>query len=264
VIMVVRRLLLPFLLMSSIAAMATENASITFESSAQRTALIELYTSEGCSSCPPAETWLSRLVDSPQLWRDFVPVAFHVDYWDYLGWRDPWGKEQFSARQRAYAASWRSRTVYTPEYVLNGQEWRDWARRDQVPKTSPAQIGVLRVTSINNDEWRISFTPTAVGKAGYEAHLVWLVSGESSDVKAGENHGRTLHHDFAALSFTEGLLSREGEAFEGSLHSSKPTKPASGRLALAIWVTKAGELESIQATGGWLSKSPAARKDGAK
>ena len=63
-------------------------ASLTLSSQEQRTTLIELYTSEGCSSCPPADRWLSRLKDDPRLWKQIVPLAFHVDYWNYLGWRD--------------------------------------------------------------------------------------------------------------------------------------------------------------------------------
>src|SRR6059036_4275966 len=98
-------------------AVNAQNAPLTFQSSGKQPALIELYTSEGCSSCPPAETWLSRLKESPGLWRDFVPMAFHVDYWDYLGWRDPWAAQEFSDRQRAYAQSWRSRRIYTPGFV---------------------------------------------------------------------------------------------------------------------------------------------------
>ena len=77
-----------------------QSMPVIFKSSERRTALLELYTSEGCSSCPPAETWLSRLTDSPGLWKDFVPIGFHVDYWDHLGWRDKWGSKAFSERQQ--------------------------------------------------------------------------------------------------------------------------------------------------------------------
>src|ERR1043166_2523994 len=95
-------------------------ATIEFQSSGKQTALLELYPSEGCSSCPPAESWLSRLTKSSGLWKEFVPLAFHVDYWDNLGWPAPCAAGQFSDRQRAYAQSWHSRRIYTPEFVLNG------------------------------------------------------------------------------------------------------------------------------------------------
>src|SRR6266853_2095647 len=76
---------------------------ITFQSSETQTTLIELYTSEGCSSCPPAETWLSRLKESPALWKDFVPLAFHVDYWDYFGWRECRGSHSHFFRHESLA-----------------------------------------------------------------------------------------------------------------------------------------------------------------
>src|SRR5262245_59617138 len=72
-----------------------QNEPTVFQSAEQQTSLMERYTSEGCSSCPPAEEWLTKPTDSPRLWKHFVPVAFHVDYWDYLGWRDPWGNKQY-------------------------------------------------------------------------------------------------------------------------------------------------------------------------
>src|SRR5258708_5201471 len=101
-------------------SMNAQAEPLTFQSALEQTALLELYTSEGCSSCPPAETWLSRMKESPGLWKDFVPVAFHVDYWDYLGWRDLWATRGFSDRQRAYAGHWQSKSIYTPCFVLNG------------------------------------------------------------------------------------------------------------------------------------------------
>ena len=81
-----RILYVGFAVMSTAMANA---AALSFQSPVEQTTLVELYTSEGCSSCPPAESWLNGLKESPGLWKDFVPLAFHVDYWDDLGWRDP-------------------------------------------------------------------------------------------------------------------------------------------------------------------------------
>ncbi|MBA3608983.1 MAG: DUF1223 domain-containing protein [Chthoniobacterales bacterium] len=100
-------------------------ADVALESGPMRTHLLELFTSEGCSSCPPAEAWLSKLKDDPGLWRDFVPLAFHVDYWDRLGWRDPFASKIWTARQYEYSARWKSSNVYTPGFVLDGREWRN-------------------------------------------------------------------------------------------------------------------------------------------
>src|SRR3954462_6751955 len=87
---------------------------IVFESKPARAHLIELYTSEGCSSCPRAEEWMSGLKNQANLWRDIVPVAFHVDYWDRLGWRDPFASKLWTARQTEYSARWKTDSVYTP------------------------------------------------------------------------------------------------------------------------------------------------------
>ncbi len=86
----------------------------TFESGDTQSSLIELFTSEGCSSCPPAEKWISALKSSSDLWKKTVPVAFHVDYWDHLGWRDRFAKPEFTARQQRYAAAWGGDSVYRP------------------------------------------------------------------------------------------------------------------------------------------------------
>src|SRR5438034_11825938 len=88
----------------------------TFESGETQSTLIELFTSEGCSSCPPAEKWLSVLKSNPDLWKKIIPVAFHVDYWDRLGSRDRLAKPEFTSRQPRYAAAWGGDSVYTPGF----------------------------------------------------------------------------------------------------------------------------------------------------
>ncbi|MGZ3691649.1 MAG: DUF1223 domain-containing protein, partial [Pseudobdellovibrio sp.] len=86
----------------------------------QKPKLIELFSSEGCSSCPPAEESLAELVHHPLLWKSFVPVNFHVDYWNRLGWTDPYSKKLFTERQHDYARFWNTGTVYTPAFVVDG------------------------------------------------------------------------------------------------------------------------------------------------
>lgn len=241
------------LLLATLAHATTVVAAIQFQSAEQQTTLLELYTSEGCSSCPPAEKWLSRLTDSPRLWRDFVPVAFHVDYWDDLGWRDPWSAAHFSERQRKYGAAWHSRTIYTPEFVLNGKEWRNWAGRD-VPKSSTTNIGVISVSSTDTNTWVVRFLPTAGVQSNYQAHAVWLVSNVKSVVLAGENEGLTLKHDFVALTLAEASMVRQDDGLSSTLNLPVPAKAASGRLAIAVWITEQGKPEPIQATGGLITR----------
>ena len=251
-------------LLLGILAAATVNAPtavITFQSSETQTALLELYTSEGCSSCPPAEAWLSPLKESPRLWKDFVPLAFHVDYWDYLGWRDPWAARAFSDRQRTYAEHWRSESVYTPGFVLNGKEWRDWSSRRDVPKFSGASAGVLTVSSSDTNHWQVRFAPTLAGGVDYEVHAALLGCGLNSDVKAGENRGCRLNHDFVVLTVVKASLVRSGDIAQGGFALSVPRKTLESSLALAIWTTEGGRLAPLQATGGWLARPTPGRRD---
>src|SRR5579862_2415659 len=105
-------ILVCYMILAVLAGIAANAAPLQFQSSERQVALVELYTSEGCSSCPPAESWLSGLKEKPGLWSEFVPVAFHVDYWNSLGWRDKWSSQQYSDRQRDYAGVWGSGTIY--------------------------------------------------------------------------------------------------------------------------------------------------------
>ena len=228
-------------------------APIVFQSSTRQTALLELYTSEGCSSCPPAESWLSQLKQKPGLWSDFVPVAFHVDYWDYLGWRDKWASHEFSDRQRDYAQTWGTDTVYTPGFVLNGKEWRNWFGLRKVPTGSQTTAGVLRIVSEDANRWSVSFVPASSGASNYEVHAALLVSGVSSEVKRGENAGRHLLHDFAALTLLTQTLTPQNKGFQATFLIDTKKNLTEGRLALAFWTTHSGHLEPIQAVGGWLS-----------
>ncbi len=244
-----------YFVVAMFAAIGAKAAPVVFQSSERQTSLLELYTSEGCSSCPPAETWLSRLKASPGLWSDFVPVAFHVDYWNSLGWRDRWSNEQYSDRQRAYAKAWGSENIYTPEFVLNGREWSRSVWQRGVPPTSEADAGLLKVSSDDARRWRVSFVPGRQQESIYEVHAALLVSGVGSDVKAGENAGRQLNHDFAAIAFTELPLVSRSNVLESVFVLDSAQNKTDGRLALAVWITPNGKTEPLQATGGWLATS---------
>jgi hypothetical protein len=239
-----------------LAVCATAHAApIVFESSARRTALLELYTSEGCSSCPPAETHLSAWKNSADLWTKFVPVAFHVDYWNYLGWRDKLSDAQFSERQRSYAKLWSTESIYTPEFVLNGQEWHDWFGLRGAPGSTAEDAGKLRVSSEDGKHWQVNYVPPQNGTTNYEITVAELVSDLQSDVQAGENSGRHLRHDFAALSLATRPLVNHNSEFQGSFVVEPNLRGVDGRFALAVWITLPGQLEPLQATGGWLPSS---------
>lgn len=230
-------------------------APVQFESPARQTTLLELYTSEGCSSCPPAEAWLSKLKNTPGLWTNFVPVAFHVHYWDRLGWRDKLSDEQYSARQQAYAQLWSAQNIYTPEFALNGKEWRDWSGFRGVPPSSTSSTpGTLQVSSTDGRHWTAKFNPQDQTRRDYEVAAAVLISDLDIDVKSGENAGRHLQHDFAALSLITRPFTNQTNSLEAKFIVDDNPKAITGRLALAVWVTQSGKLEPIQATGGWLPK----------
>jgi hypothetical protein len=244
-----------FLLFMAMTSGAAHSAPIQFESPAHQTALVDLYTSEGCSSCPPAEAWLSKLKNAPGLWTNFVPIAFHVHYWDHLGWRDKLSDERYSARQQAYAQVWRAENIYTPEFVLNGKEWQNWSGFRGAPSSSSSSTpGTLRVSSIDGRHWLAKFSSVNQNKRDYEITAVVLVSDFGMDVKSGENAGRHLQHDFAAMSLITRPLVAQTNSLEANFIIDDKPKAISGRLALAVWVTQAGQLEPLQATGGWLAK----------
>lgn len=219
---------------------------IHFESRPNKTRLLELYTSEGCSSCPPAEAWLSRLQDSPRLWQDFAPLAFHVDYWDRLGWRDPYAAKAWTERQYRYSAAWRSGSVYTPGFVLDGREWHN----DGAPAAARELPGILRVAMANGVAVTAQFEPANDAARPLELHVARLGFGLFTQVKAGENRGRKLQHDFVVLALASAKMDAGRASL--SLAQSDAPLPPNGRTALVAWITTAGELEPLQATGGWI------------
>jgi hypothetical protein len=238
---VIRSLLALLAIASAVSAPAGE---VIFESKPARTHLIELYTSEGCSSCLTAEAWMTSLKTEPRLWQDFVPVAFHVDYWDHLGWRDPFAEKRWTERQTDYSLLWKRESVYTPAFALDGQEWHQGAL---TAATEPA--GILKVI-LNGDRLSATFKPAAAGVRRYDLHVAQLGFSMTADVTAGENNGRKLSHDFVVLGLST-------EAMKGGAKELKLTAPpmksnADPRTAIAAWVSEAGKLQPIQAVGGWL------------
>lgn len=215
----------------------------------EKTSLLELYTSEGCSSCPPAEAQFSRLKDSPGLWKQFVPIAYHVDYWNRLGWPDRFSSADWTARQQHYAALWRSDSIYTPAFVLNGKEMRGGV--GEIPPSQEA-AGVLSATSDDGKTWKIDFQPVEKSAAQWDVHVAQLGAGISSHVSAGENGGRTLTHDFVVLAQQNAPLQTSGDQASARLTITSPHETAP-RRAIAIWVTQQGELAAVQATGAWLA-----------
>jgi len=168
------------------------NAACEARSSAQRTRLVELYTSEGCSSCPPADEWLARFEPTVAL----IPLALHVDYWDDLGWRDRFGDARFGRRQRAQVELAGAASVYTPQVFVDGREWRAWYRGESMPGaaggTAPALH--LSVRTQVDGSLKLALDDDDAGGGDWQAYFALVEDGLSSTVHAGENRGRILRH----------------------------------------------------------------------
>ncbi len=178
------------------AAFAMPGACIA-QSGATQPPVIELYTSEGCSSCPPADQWLSGLKAQAAQGKAVVQ-AFHVGYWDYIGWVDRFAAPAYTTRQRQIAAANGQRGIYTPQLVRNGQDWRDYAR-------AFASAGEPGRASISlqggaGDAFEAMVTPAA-GVAAWSAYWTVTEHGHASKVKAGENAGENLRHDFVVRQY---------------------------------------------------------------
>lgn len=164
--------------------------------------VIDLYTSEGCSSCPPADKWLSGLKNDKAL-EGAVIQSFHVSYWDDLGWVDRFAKSEFNLRQRQVAAWQRSRSVYTPQIVNNGSDAPlrapfGFGSKPDAPKSSAAFDVVVKGEAKNSFVAEVTVGNTNEAWAAY-----WTVTehGHSSKVRAGENRGELLQHDYVVRQY---------------------------------------------------------------
>ena len=176
---------------------ADSGGSCTARSGATTPAVVELYTSEGCSSCPPADRWLSKLTTQ----RDVIALAFHVDYWDNLGWKDPFGSPAFTARQAQQQAVNGSRYSYTPQVTINGIDTRHWPSL-RAPITVPALASPVQV-QLSRDGDRYTAVVQAVAGTSVRFGAYWAVTENAlvSEVKRGENGGSTLAHDFVVRDY---------------------------------------------------------------
>lgn len=183
---------------------AAEQRSCTASSGAQKVALLELYTSEGCDSCPPADRWIRELPQKKLTADRVVPLAFHVDYWNHIGWVDPYAQRGFSERQRAQASRRRATFVYTPQFILNGQDYRRGLVFDdlasQVKTINQDKPGADLKLSLTRSAAALETTVDATLKNGAQRtaqlYIALYENKLSSRVSAGENRGRTLEHDF--------------------------------------------------------------------
>ena len=226
----------------------------TLESGNQQIQLIELYTSEGCSSCPAADRWMTGLLNDPDLWTRFVPVAFHVDYWDSLGWPDAFAKPEFSQRQRIYQLQRNIATVYTPGFVVQGKEWRGWFRNFERPSNPKQIVGNLSV-KLSESRAQVTFHPENSIENG-TLYFTRLGFGYERKISRGENAGKILKEDFIVLDFHQKPVSLENNQLSAEFELNRPETEPGIKLAAAAWISTQRNQSPMQAVGGWLSNRP--------
>ncbi len=192
--------------MIGLTALPAQAGGCVAESGPGTAALVELYTSEGCSSCPPADRWLSSLGARGYAPGSVVPLALHVDYWDYIGWKDPYARREFSLRQRKFSQLQRMAFVYTPQVLLQGRDFRGWgtkafdealARINAQPARASLKLEILAADGTGLEVEAAAglvqaSDDAALYVAAYQSRL-------ESRVGAGENRGRILTHDYVVL-----------------------------------------------------------------
>jgi hypothetical protein len=213
------------------AALCANAQTCSARSDASVTPVVELYTSEGCNSCPPADRWLSGL--KPE---KVVALAFHVDYWDGLGWVDRFASPAYTQRQSRQQAVNGSRYSYTPQVVINGVDRKDWSVLAG-PLPSRASHGVQIGLARSGD----MITATVQSTASTRLAAYWAVteSGLVSAVKSGENAGVTLYHDHVVR-----------ELSQVAAWAAEPGVPVALQLRSAVAQRRAVNLVVVNADTG--------------
>jgi len=247
-----RTLLLASLCLSLGTAQAVQ---CTAKSSEKTVALVELYTSEGCDSCPPADRWLSSLGAQGFAPDRVVPIALHVDYWDYIGWKDPYARQAHSARQRKMAQMARAAMVYTPQVLLQGQDFRHWsggAFEQAVSKINaqPAKARIsLSLNTLRKGAFEVEAAAELTAASPSPEIALYLGAYENklvSEVKAGENRGKSLPHDYVVLQWAGPLEFKGGKVAERHVLPLLP-KAVAGHSGVVAFVQNRATGEVLQA-----------------
>ncbi|MGD8475781.1 MAG: DUF1223 domain-containing protein [Burkholderiales bacterium] len=241
--------------MAAVAALALPAHAVecSARSSSHRVALLELYTSEGCSSCPPADRWLGALRDRGVREDQTVALAFHVDYWDYIGWKDRFAQPAFAARQRLVAARNDASFIYTPQFVLDGRD----LRRPWLPGTLDKRLAAINRADANFD---ISATlEVDRAQAALSVHarnndrdkarffVALYENGLSTEVKAGENAGKRLYHQFVVRVLEGPLIVEPGVSLEQQYRFDLSAYPRRANLGIALFAENGTSGNTMQA-----------------
>jgi len=235
-------------LASLLALPAYAAEKIVVNSGATQTAVVELYTSEGCSSCPRADRWLSSLIEVPKDELDVLALSFHVDYWDYLGWKDRFSSPAYTSRQRKLGANNLQRTIYTPEFFVNGKEARGTNRILQQIQQSNQQkaplVLELSVSKVDNSLIIDLRSPGQRDTIGQVHHRYIVYENNlSTDVKRGENSGEILRHE----QVVRYMSSAQNLQTSNQHHIDIDPEWQSKNIGVAVLVTSPGDIRYLQA-----------------
>lgn len=242
------RLLLITCLTTCLTAFSTFAAEkLTVNSGSKQISVVELYTSEGCSSCPPADKWFKALTQTPKQEADILALAFHVDYWDYIGWKDRFADPKYTSRQRLLGANNAQRTIYTPEFFVNGKEARGTRnvlakiRQDQ---NRPSPINLTLSVSKNQHSIMLELETSDNSLTQSLHHRYFVYENDlTTKVKRGENGGETLNHERVVR-----YMSAAFESKPSDRHSIKINPDWQlDRIGIAALVTTPGNDQYMQA-----------------
>lgn len=225
-------------------------ATCTAASGAQRVVLLELYTSEGCDSCPPTDRWVSALPARGLGTERVITLAYHVDYWDYIGWKDPFAQARFTERQRFVNARIRNRTVYTPQLMLDGQDYRRGLSlgdlQQNITTVNREKPGADIALSLNTEAGALQTSARVTlqrKEAGAAVFLALYENKLANQVSAGENKGKRLEHDFVVRELAGPFAADAGITHKFRVAPAWKTRD----LAVAAFVQTAASGEVLQA-----------------
>jgi len=195
--------LIPTIALVTLCLFATSHSyADTFKTSSSKhpVALIELYTSQGCSSCPPAEKWLGDLEKSGITCGKAVPLALHVDYWDYIGWKDQFAQKYFTKRQYQYRKMNHSASVYTPQIMFNGADVRRVTLSNSLIELRSKNVAVefnVEAETLNNNRLKLAIDFDRIDPVAKNNKVIVVLAENNlvGNIESGENVGRTLKHN---------------------------------------------------------------------
>jgi len=251
--------LLTALTFASVSAVAAQPGSCSADSGTQRVAVVELFTSQGCSSCPPTDRYVSELPAKGLASDRLIVLAMHVDYWNRLGWRDPFSQAAFTERQREISGRKKAGYLYTPQLVLDGQDHPQRRSGDDLPgkvaainrQAAQARISIeaVRVGNGLQVSAQTRLSPAAAANASSLRSFVAVYeNGVSTVVRTGENAGKTLKNDFIVRSLSgPGPAGSATEAGRVNLNWPLAADARSERLVAVAFVQNIVTGEVLQA-----------------